>query len=816
MSSSGLWLRWSLRDLRSRWPLVMAISLVIAIGTGMFTGLGSMETWRTSSNDESFALLNAHDLKVTLPEGGFAAAGRLEQAVRSAGEDLGVSGAEERLVVPTQVDASRPGHSVLVPGELVGIDLRHAGPTIDAVHSSRGRGLRAGDSRRAVAVVESGFAGQADLPVGGTIQIAGGRRLATVGHGTSPDYFLVTRPGGGEFGGAEARYAVLFVPLRVAQAASDRRGAVNRLLVTLRPGVDPDRAAGALRDTLDRRAPELGATVETLADEPAHRVLYRDADGDQRIYGVFAWLILLGAAFAAFNLASRIVEAQRREIGVGMALGVEPRRLAMRPLLLGAEIALLGALLGLVLGLLVRAPLRMALEDLLPLPVIVTPFEPDVFVRGALLGFLLPLAATMLPVWRAVRVQPIEAIRLGFRSAKGTGLAPLLRRLRLPGGSLGQMPVRNVVRAPRRTFMTVAGIAAVIAVLVAMLGLIDSFLRTVDRSQAELAGATPSRLEVTMDAFRARGSPVIRSVVEDPTVGAAEPRIAVAASVGSGGTSFDVGLQLTDSGSRIWRPTVTRGSYDRAGGILLADEAARDLDVGPGDLVRLRHPRRIGPTAFETVTTRMRVAGTHPDPFRTVAYMDAGQAARFGLEGRANRVHVLPAAGSTEDDVQRALFADPGVRSVEAVTANTEVMRDRMDEFVGVLRVIEAFTLALALLMAFNSSSISADERAREHATMFAFGVPVPAAVRLAVGEGLLMGVAATAAGVAGGLLLTTWMIRAVVPDTFPDLGMVVSLGGGSLAAAILLGTAAVALAPLFTARRMRRMDVPSTLRVVE
>ena len=117
MSSSGLWLRWSLRDLRSRWPLVMAISLVIAIGTGMFTGLGSMETWRTSSNDESFALLNAHDLKVTLPEGGFAAAGRLEQAVRSAGEDLGVSGAEERLVVPTQVDASRPGHSVLVPGE---------------------------------------------------------------------------------------------------------------------------------------------------------------------------------------------------------------------------------------------------------------------------------------------------------------------------------------------------------------------------------------------------------------------------------------------------------------------------------------------------------------------------------------------------------------------------------------------------------------------------------------------------------------------------------------------------------------------------
>jgi putative ABC transport system permease protein len=55
-----------------------------------------------------------------------------------------------------------------------------------------------------------------------------------------------------------------------------------------------------------------------------------------------------------------------------------------------------------------------------------------------------------------------------------------------------------------------------------------------------------------------------------------------------------------------------------------------------------------------------------------------------------------------------------------------------------------------------------------------------------------------------------------VVPDTFPDIGVIVSLNPGSLAVATALGTAAVALAPLFTTRRMRRMDVPSTLRVVE
>jgi putative ABC transport system permease protein len=363
--------------------------------------------------------------------------------------------------------------------------------------------------------------------------------------------------------------------------------------------------------------------------------------------------------------------------------------------------------------------------------------------------------------------------------------------------------------------MTVLGIAAVIAALVSMLGLIDSFLRTVDRSELELAGHTPTRVEVALDRFHARSSAAIRALGADPTVSTAEPRIAVAAEVASDGKSFGVGLQLVDYGSAMWTPSVVEGARDR-GGILLAEKAADDLGVDVGESILLRHPRRTGPTAFETVQSRVRVAGIHPDAFRTAAYMDTSQARRFGLEGLANRVHVVPAPDRSLGDVQRALFTSPGVVSVEAVTANTQLMEERMGDFVGVLRVVEAFVLLLALLIAFNSSSISADERGREHATMFAVGVSVPVAAGLAVAEALLMGLAATALGVSAGLVLTGWVVRGVVPDTFPDVGVLVSLSGGSLFAAVLLGTAAVALAPLLTTRRMRRMDVPSTLRVVE
>jgi putative ABC transport system permease protein len=59
-------------------------------------------------------------------------------------------------------------------------------------------------------------------------------------------------------------------------------------------------------------------------------------------------------------------------------------------------------------------------------------------------------------------------------------------------------------------------------------------------------------------------------------------------------------------------------------------------------------------------------------------------------------------------------------------------------------------------------------------------------------------------------------MISTLIADTAPDLAMRLELTTASLAITVLVGVGAVALAPLLTYRRMRRMDIPSTLRVME
>ena len=65
------WLRWAWRDLRSRWLQVAAIALIIALGTGIFAGLGGQETWRIASMDLNYERLHLHDLRVSLTTGSF-------------------------------------------------------------------------------------------------------------------------------------------------------------------------------------------------------------------------------------------------------------------------------------------------------------------------------------------------------------------------------------------------------------------------------------------------------------------------------------------------------------------------------------------------------------------------------------------------------------------------------------------------------------------------------------------------------------------------------------------------------------------------
>lgn len=808
----GLLLRWSWRDLKARWLQVAAIALVIALGTGSYAGLSSLTNWREDSTNSAYELLKLHDLRIELAQGSTVAEGKLLAAAQQLDD---VVAAEERLIVPIQVDASTETAAILVRGALIGVPVSRDGQDVNALYAFKGRVLAESDVGEPVAMLEVHFAEHYSLPPEGSIQISGGHELRYVGTAITPEYFTVTTDRG-EFL-AEASFAAVFTSLQSAQELSGRTGEVNDLVLRLAPGTDREAARSELRAILAAGLPEVGTIVSTREEDPAYALAQSDIEGDQQIYDIFAVLIFSGAVVAAFNLVTRIVESQRREIGVAMVLGVPPIRIAIRPLLVGAEIALLGVIFGVGVGILIGRAMAGVLEDLAPLPEWKTGFQPQVFLLVAVAGFLLPFLATMWPVWRAVTVPPVRAIQAGYRAARGGGLAPLFRWLRFPGNTFWQVPVRNVVRAPRRALLTSIGIAAAIAALVSFVGLIDSFIATIDRGNEEVLWMNPDRLEVDLDRPYPAGSPVLTAIIGAESVDEADAQLRLGAT--AIGDDEEIGLQIRVLAldNQVWTPQFSAGDRERERpGIYLSELAARNLGLEVGEELTVRHPRLEPTGTFTLVETDLEVLGLHPHPYRFIAYMDTNHAGLFGLAGMANLLEVVPAAGATRDDVKRELFPMAGVTAAQGVTEISEALNDLLNEFIVILRVIEGALLLLAVLIAFNSASINMDERARENATMFAFGVRVRTVLRMAIVENLILGVVATIAGVVLGWLLLGAIIELRIPTTLPDIDVVPTISATTLALSGLLGVLGVALAPLLTVRKMMRMNVPSTLKVME
>jgi putative ABC transport system permease protein len=427
------------------------------------------------------------------------------------------------------------------------------------------------------------------------------------------------------------------------------------------------------------------------------------------------------------------------------------------------------------------------------------------------------MLAAAVPVWRALRVPPVEAIRIGARAARSSGLAWLVKGVRVPGGTLANLPLRNVLRTPRRTVMTLLGIGAVVTIVIALSGTMDSFDVTLTASRQEALAGAQQRLTVDLTAPQRADSRLVRSVAGTASVGTSQRSLRLASTLVAGGKRLDVMLETVGERRPIWHPTLEAGTLPSGRpGLVIARRAASTLQVGLGDRVRVVHPVPAASGTFRLISTVLPVTGIHTSPLRFLAYAGDAAASALGVAGLVNRVSVVPAPGRTADDVKAELLRRRAIAAVQGAAATTDAVDQELEQFNEILLVTVVIAAAMALLIAFNSTAINADERTREHATMFAHGIPIARVARGAVAEGLIIGALGTAVGVAAGHAVLSWILHTTMPETMPDIGLLTAVAPVTYVLAVLAGTLVVAAAPLLTVRRLRRIDLSGALRVVE
>ena len=457
----GFWLKWAWRDLRQRWLQVAAIAVIIAFGTGMFAAFGGQKDFRIEVYNHNYDLLNMYDLRMELADGSFIES---DAVIEVLADVDGLATVETRLILPTLIEVPDGDAMTLIGGEIVGVQVDNSGPHVNSLWLDEGRGrmFSQEDDGALVAILDQKFADARELVPGSKLRVSGDVELDVIGAGLSPEYWMIVPENGGFL--AEDTYGVIFVPLETAGAIAGRDGLVNDLIFLVEPDADRDVVQAAIEAQMAVSFPDTGFTITPKEDDYIYYTLFADLESDQVMFNFIATIFLMGASFGAFNLAGRIVAAQRRQIGISMALGVQRHKIAFRPMLIGLQIAVLGTILGFAAGYGINRAFVPLMDQVMPLPEWPTSaLDVSAFGGAALLGVALPLVATLIPVWRAVRVPPVDAISTGTLVAKHGGLTGLARALPKLGNSFVRMPVNNVLAAPWRMVLTVAGIGIAIA-----------------------------------------------------------------------------------------------------------------------------------------------------------------------------------------------------------------------------------------------------------------------------------------------------------------------------------------------------------------
>ena len=193
----------------------------------------------------------------------------------------------------------------------------------------------------------------------------------------------------------EASLPVAYLPLGQNHESS--------MTLYVRASVPPASLVASVRREIQELEPNLPVTgIETMT-QTIGTSLYSARMGAWLLTG-FGSLALLLAAIGIYGVLSFSIARRTREIGIRLALGAAPREVFLSVVRGGMTLVGAGAVIGLIGGFVTARSLERFLYG-------VPPSDPATFAGAATLLIAIALVACIVPARRAMRVNPITALR---------------------------------------------------------------------------------------------------------------------------------------------------------------------------------------------------------------------------------------------------------------------------------------------------------------------------------------------------------------------------------------------------------------------
>lgn len=378
----------------------IALSMVLLCGAGLLV----RSFWQLTRAERGFQVERVLTMKVPLPNYRYSSPAQRQSFFRDLLRNVEALPQVENAGLVNQLPLTGEGniHSVRIEGRTVNsaeepiAEVREATPGYFSTlrtNLRRGRWLNESDSAATVpvAVINETMARRywpGEDPLG--------KRFALGERANAPMLTVVGICADARQARLEkAPYPQFYMPFE--------HGGSSEMALAVRTRSAPESLAAAVRDVIRRLDPAQPVvqvkTLEDILDEGV-----ADRSLQTLVLLSFAFFALLLAAIGLHGVIAYAAAQRTREFGVRLALGATRGRILSSVLAQGMRIAAAGVLAGALISL---ASGRLLAGFLYA----VKPADPATLFSVATLLLCCAFAATLLPAWRAMRVDPVRALR---------------------------------------------------------------------------------------------------------------------------------------------------------------------------------------------------------------------------------------------------------------------------------------------------------------------------------------------------------------------------------------------------------------------
>lgn len=731
-----------IRDIKEAKGQFISIFIVVTLGVMFYSGINGTFRNLSIAKDEYYKEYRFADIWADV----YKAPESIVKRVKSLPF---VKAAEGRIIKDTSMDIA--GESATV--RLITLPDKKKDIVNDIAMQS-GSYFSAEDINQCI--LEDGFLKANGFKIGDYIYpiINGNKvKMKIIGSARSPE-FVYPLKDGSELMVDYTKFGIIYIKESFGQAIFGLDGSVNNISLLLKDGYDVEDA----KDEIEKALRTYGVSNVIDRDgQISNSMLKTEIEGLKSSGSAFPVLFFIIASAIIYIMMGRMIENQRKQIGVLKAFGFTDMQILSHYLSYSIIVAVFGSLAGSVLGMYLSDALTKLENMYFNLPLADMRIYGDLAIPSSLMVLFFCLLAGYNSCKTVFKIMPGEAMR---PKAPKAGKKVFLEKIDFLWNRISdiwKMIIRNMLRYKRRSLMISMGVVFSMILLMIAFGMMDTINFMVEQQYKNI-----QNYDIKVSFSKLLNMDEINTIRNIPHIVKMEPVLETGVEISNGWRKKDVGFTALIRDPEIYRVTDDKGNALKLPekGIMIPQKLADSLGLKKYDRAYIK------PYFPEKEKRQVPIAGIAAQYIGLNVYSSMDSVNYIFGEGTMANAAVLKLDDDAfEEYVKDKLKDMPAVNSVQSKSDSLNALMKNMGVMASSMGIFIVLAAVLSIAVLYNITTINIFERQRELATLKVLGFKDSEIKRLIFYENYLI----TIIGIVIALPFGKWLGEYIMSMTDTD-----------------------------------------------